>query len=86
MIADLNAMEDDLLKIREEKHEKWKKSKPDHTTTETQPHQKLEVTSTNAITTLLDNTNKLLGSIDVKRYYISPERSNIEHRKTTEKI
>ena len=48
------------------KHEKWKKSKPDHTSTESQPHQKLEATSTNVITTLLDNTNKLLGSIDVK--------------------
>ena len=40
--------------------------KPDHTSTETQPHQKLEVTSTIVITTLLDNTNKLLGGIDVK--------------------
>ena len=66
VIADLNAVEDDLLKLRKEKHEKWKKSKPDHTSTETQPHQKLEGTNTNVITTLLDNTNKLLGSIDVK--------------------
>ena len=66
VIADLNAVEDDLLKLRKEKHEKWKKSKPDHTSTETQPHQKLEGTNTNVITTLPDNTNKLLGSIDVK--------------------